>query len=127
MTSTAQHQLNRLQVLQNVFYAVTAFTLAASMGLLVFLAFQEQERIEQNEQIQSFIKEQAVRNGRLVKQVESCTTPTGKCYRDNQNRTNTVVMDINRVSILAAACADRDDTQTAAQIRKCVMDQLERE
>ena len=126
MTSTQKHR-NRLKALENVFYAVSAFTLAVCLGLLVFLAVQDHQRIEQNERIQAFIREQAIKNQRLIEQVESCTTPTGKCYRDNRNRTNTVVMDINRVSILAAACADRDDTQTAAQIRKCVLDQLERE
>ena len=127
MTTPTSKMEQRLKAMENVFWALCLFSLALCLGLLTFLAVQDHQRIEQNEEIQAFIRDQAVRNGQVSEQIESCTTPGGECFEANRKRTNGVVGDINRVTLLAASCADRDNSQTTAEIRSCVMEQLERE
>lgn len=61
--------------------------------------------------------------------IKSCVEPSGDCFRQGQRRTATAVADINRVVILAAACASGlppgmsvSDRQT--RISSCVIDRL---
>lgn len=74
------------------------------------------------------VRESQKSNTRTLDLIESCTTVGGDCYEDSQQRTADVVRLLNgyqrRVVTLAAACADRADTQTAAQIRRCIDDGL---
>lgn len=60
----------------------------------------------------------------LTRQIESCTTPTGDCYKDSQKRTAGAVGDINKVVVLAAACADKPRQQTEAEIQRCIINRL---
>ena len=61
--------------------------------------------------------------------VLDCTSPEGQCFKDGQKRTASAVGDINRVVILAAACASAlpgeltvDERQV--EIQACVIDRL---
>lgn len=66
----------------------------------------------------------AERNTAVLDTVRSCTTPGRPCYEDSRRRTAKVVTDINRVSLLAAACADRPRSQTVEEIQSCVIERL---
>lgn len=64
--------------------------------------------------------------------IKDCTTPEGDCYKRAQERTADAVGDINRVVIMAAACASGlpaglsvDERQT--EIQACVIDRLARQ
>jgi uncharacterized membrane protein SpoIIM required for sporulation len=70
-------------------------------------------------------------NHQAVSAIQDCTQPTGKCYQRSQKQTAGAVADINRVVILAAACASGlplglpiEDRQ--ARIQACVIDRLAR-
>jgi hypothetical protein len=63
----------------------------------------------------------------LSKRIKSCTTPGEKCYDAGQKRTGHAVANINRVVILAAACAvGQHGTVAEIQnaIQTCVIDRL---
>lgn len=72
-------------------------------------------------------RELAERNTQVLDTVRSCTTPGKACYEENRKRTADVVTDINRVSLLAAACADAPHTQTVEQIQLCVLQRLQQD
>ena len=57
---------------------------------------------------------------RTQQEVLSCTDPDGDCYRRNAESQAVAVASITEVSIIAAACADRDAPQTLEQIERCV-------
>lgn len=62
--------------------------------------------------------------------IKSCVEPTGKCYLRGQRKTAGAVASINRVVILAAACAvGRTGTvaEVQSQIQACVIDGLARQ
>lgn len=59
--------------------------------------------------------------------IEDCTTPGRSCFEDAMKRQRAAIEDVNRVSIVAAACADRDDTQTVREIQACVLAALKPE
>jgi hypothetical protein len=95
-------------------------------------------RTYQNVQIQEFIREQAIRNGKLNEEaraasldaaraavlIKSCTTPEGKCYQRQQEQTGDLLGlpegPINTVVVTAIACADQPNTQTDREIIRCV-------
>lgn len=56
--------------------------------------------------------------------IEDCTTPVdqggGECARRGEKSTGRAVSDIGRISIYAAACADRDGVGSASEIQACV-------
>jgi hypothetical protein len=59
--------------------------------------------------------------------IKSCTTPGQPCYARGQSQTADAVGNINRVVILAAACAvgkHGTSPQIEAQIQSCVIDGL---
>ena len=63
--------------------------------------------------------------------VHDCTDPTGRCYKRGQKRTANAVAQINRVVILAAACAsglppDLTIAERQDSIQSCVIDRLAR-
>lgn len=61
---------------------------------------------------------------RTLDVVQSCTTPGRECFKRGQKQTSGAIADINRVSIYAAACADRPRQQTVEQIQACVIERL---
>lgn len=61
-------------------------------------------------------------------QIADCIKPTGKCFRDNQDRTKAVLSQFEKVIILAATCAP-DYVQLPFEARrvaieKCITDNL---
>lgn len=56
--------------------------------------------------------------------IVECTTPGRECYDRGQEQTSAAVGDINRISVLAAACADRPRAQSVEQIQACVIARL---
>jgi hypothetical protein len=66
-------------------------------------------------------------NQQLLQTIRSCTTPGEPCFQAAQKRTGDAVANINRVVILAAACAVGKtgtvvEIQTA--IQSCVIQRL---
>lgn len=61
------------------------------------------------------------------KELKDCVTPGGKCFQDGQSRTANVVIDLERVTILANACsvdpvfAHLTPTARTAAIQKCIV------
>lgn len=70
------------------------------------------------------VREGQQANTRTLDLIESCTTVGGECYDRGQEQTADVIELLNtyqrRVVTLAAACADRPDTQSAREIERCV-------
>jgi hypothetical protein len=56
--------------------------------------------------------------------IRDCTIPSGKCYQRGKQQTASAVSSINRVVILAAACASRAPGQSVAEIQSCVINRL---
>jgi hypothetical protein len=76
------------------------------------------------------IRETQVNNRVLLNTIRDCTQPTGECYRAGQKRTGDAVATINRVVILAAACAavtTGTEPQVEARIHACVIDRMRRD
>lgn len=60
--------------------------------------------------------------------IKGCTTPGESCYERGQSQVANAVTDINKVVILAAACAaNNDDHPTVEQIQRCVVRRLAKE
>lgn len=55
--------------------------------------------------ILSKINDDLISAGRSRAQIADCITPKGKCYQDGQKRTNGVLQSVNKIIVLAAACA----------------------
>lgn len=70
------------------------------------------------------IREAQKGNVSTVQLIRDCTTPGRRCYERSQKTTGDAVASINRVSVYAAACADRPRRQTVEQIQSCVIDRL---
>lgn len=56
-----------------------------------------------------------------------CTDPTGDCYKRGQASQASAIEDISRISVYAAACADKPREQTAEQIQECILDLVDDE
>ena len=63
----------------------------------------------------------------MMTEILSCTQPKGECNQRGQRQTSGAIDDINKITVYAAACADRPYTQTEAQIYACVMQKLARD
>lgn len=66
----------------------------------------------------------AVQRGNRL--IEDCVRPNGKCYERGQRQTAKAVGDINRVVILAAACASQMPGASTDAIQRCVVEGLEK-
>jgi Tfp pilus assembly protein PilE len=72
-------------------------------------------------------KAAAASAARTAKTIESCTTPGQPCFQRSQKATGKAVANINRVVILAAACAvDQHGSVVHIQtaIQSCVIERL---
>lgn len=98
---------------------VAALLLGAAivtLQLATTLSIREEQRVsaERGKSIKS-----------TAEQVESCTTPEGKCFQESQRRTGEAVNSIGQLSVYASACAaDVDQTLPVRQrvriIERCV-------
>lgn len=70
------------------------------------------------------IRHTQVDNRETNLQIKDCTSPEGECFKRGQRQTADAVSSINRVAIIAAACADKPRRQTVEQIQACVIEQL---
>ena len=59
-------------------------------------------------------------NGLLLQVVLDCTTPGKGCYERGQAQIGHAVSNINRVSVIAAACASGPDRKTVPEIEACI-------
>jgi hypothetical protein len=59
-----------------------------------------------------------------LKLIRDCTEPNGDCYARGQQRTADAVAQINRVIILANACAELPEVETFEEVRSCVLQGL---
>lgn len=56
--------------------------------------------------------------------IADCTQPSGQCYKNNEYRTNTAVIQLNTIAKYAAICADRPGSITAQQMDDCIEEQI---
>lgn len=59
--------------------------------------------------------------------IQNCTTPGRPCYERGQRQLARAVGDINRVVVLAAACASGDGSRTETEIQACIVERLRTE
>lgn len=103
--SEQAYRVARSEFVNRLFVIVLLVFVVLSLGIQTVLAVQDSRRIEQNDEIQQFIKDQAIENGALSRTVRDCVTPGGECFERGQEQTADAVGDINRVAVIAAACA----------------------
>jgi sensor histidine kinase regulating citrate/malate metabolism len=117
VTEAAQaRRVTRATFWTRLFVLVVVVYMVATTATQTILALQDSERIRQNRAIQATIRD--------------CVTPTGKCYRANQRQREQTVNDINRYSVLAAACAvvtplDAPPAAREKAITTCIKDRLD--
>jgi hypothetical protein len=114
---------------RGVRYAVIAILL----GILVIMFV---TRISQTAEVTNQIRESQVTNAQTLDQsrqllhaIQDCTQPQGKCYQRSQRQTAGAVANINRVIIVAAACAtgvtpDLPVRARQSVIQQCVINRL---
>ena len=73
------------------------------IGLVLVVAWQGQHVSKQN--------------NRIIHQIDSCTTPDGECYRQQQQRTSGVVQQLLDGHLRIETCAKASDT--AAELEAC--------
>lgn len=56
--------------------------------------------------------------------IEGCTTPGRDCYERGQKQLRSAITDINRVSVIAAACASGPSEVSVEDIQSCVIARL---
>lgn len=56
--------------------------------------------------------------------IKACTTPGLRCYERGQRQLADAVGNVNRVVVLAAACASGPVTKSEAEIQACVIERL---
>ncbi len=61
---------------------------------------------------------------RTLKIIRDCTTPGRECYERGQQQLKGAITDINRVSIIAAACASGPREVSVTEIQACVIRRL---
>jgi hypothetical protein len=70
------------------------------------------------------IRENQKINTETLRILQDCTVPENDCYERSQKRTAEAVGDINKITLYAAACADRPGEQTIVEIQSCVLHRL---
>lgn len=65
-----------------------------------------------------------VSTNKTLQIIEDCTTPGMPCYDRGQAATASAIGDINRVAIIAAACASGPVEVSVAEITNCVIGRL---
>lgn len=67
---------------------------------------------------------QSLDNGKTAERIIDCTSPTGKCFKESQERTGDVIVQLNTIAKYAAVCADRPGSITAEEMNKCITEQI---
>jgi hypothetical protein len=96
--------------------ALTALLVAGVVAMAVFAAF----TLGTVRETQLDSVQRAKDTERLAERIESCTTPGGQCFEASAARTRSAVGTINRITVYAAACADRAGVDTAPEIQHCI-------
>lgn len=66
-------------------------------------------------------------NNQLLKEVKSCTDPSGTCAKRGQESTATAVSNINKITLMATYCANRQPPPAVLEdVRKCVAEELKK-
>lgn len=113
----------RADLATRLFFVFVTVMLVASLAILAFLAVQDHRR-------QRVIEAQSVENGRLAEAIRDCTTPGGDCYQRSRQASADAVGSINRVTVIAAACAvginaDLPVAERERLIRACLTERLQ--
>ena len=67
------------------------------------------------------IREQQKVGRGITRTIESCTKPTGKCFKRAQRDRAAFGASINKVTVYAATCASKRPGQSATEIQRCVV------
>lgn len=94
-------------------------------ALIVFLqlrvTLQAGETVERIRDTQKVSSSNVATIKDLAQRIKSCTTPGEPCSERGQRQTARAVGDINKVVVLAAACADQPNVQTRTEIQACIV------
>jgi hypothetical protein len=96
-------------------------TLTAALVILAFYALLSMRVVLDN--VRGAQNDARATSARIV----DCTSPGRDCFERGQKQTAEAVASINRVAVLAAACADKPRRQTVEQIQACVIAELARQ
>lgn len=128
----ANRKERRAEVIGRYAAGVIAVAFVVMIAMQTYLAFQLSGQVATTKRVTEAIAGQAVRNHaisvqvrRIVAQLRSCTTPDGRCYKEEVARAATQAGQINAITYLAVACADRPGLQTVTTIRLCVASKLD--
>lgn len=114
--STAAHDLIRSAVLTRV----QRWVIFAGLLLTLLSAVLSAAGMWSLRSIASSNKATNANTNQVTKAILDCTDPTGECFQQGQARTAEAVGNINRVVVLAAACARVPDNDTQEEIEDCV-------
>lgn len=107
----------RHRIARRILWAVVFVTAAALVVGLVLLGAWLADTT-------ASIREQQKTNTSTNEAVLSCVDPEGECSKRNARSTSDALEVINKVTTLAAACADRPGRQTELQIESCILEGL---
>jgi hypothetical protein len=126
MTDSQAKRVVRADLATRVFVVVMVAMFATTAWGVVLIRHQQVQNLST---LQS-ARQAAIEAKRTADTIASCTTPGQPCYERAQKQTGQAVANINRVVILAAACAVGKTGTTAqieTQIQACVIDGLARQ
>jgi hypothetical protein len=121
--TTQEHRVIRAEIVTRVFIVLVAALLAVTAYGVFLIRHQQVQSVS----TLSSAKQASHDAAETAKVIKSCVDPDGRCYQRGQRRTADAVANINRVVILASACAVGQTgsvgrIQTAVQA--CVIDRL---
>jgi hypothetical protein len=102
---------------RGLWYALIGVLVGALVVIVIF-------RVAQTADLVTEIRHSQITNHQTLHAIKSCTKPDGRCYKRGQKQTARAVSNINRVVILAAACASQEPGQSVARIQACVINRL---
>lgn len=124
--TTQEHKVVRAEIVTRVFLVLVAALLAVTAYDVFLIRHQQVQSVS----TLSSAKQASHDAAETAKVIKSCVDPDGRCYRRGQRRTAAAVANINRVVILASACAvgkTGSVAQIQNQIQQCVIQGLARQ
>lgn len=108
-------RVTRYEVAKRAMILFISIVVTVSLMVLMSLAIQSRQRGKESQE--------------LLRTIQSCTQPSGECYQRGRRSTAQAVSNINRVVILAAACASGLPSGLSVDVRQtriqsCVISRL---
>jgi hypothetical protein len=111
----------RVRIVSTFIFGMAVSALVVAVLFAVFTAATKSTQIRDTQETNT-VKTDA--NSKTLQRIRNCTTPGRPCYERSQQQLAQAVGDVNRVVIVAAACASRTYEQSVDQIQACVLKRL---